>query len=283
MAEGVKVRINGGGDPNKTPSRVRVRVSKKADEGNVYSSSLGRSIEKELPAHEKSVKGFFNHYMTSPLYTQRLISQGYDKPSDAISLRLANIGVTTAKKDWREETMYSVPRQGIYINPMSFGENPDLNLRSTVAHEYSHAGGALLPGRHPKVPSIMAMNSKEADGIYSRNKYSKLSKDDLQKLSPEKLNDLSHDLRPSETKADLDAIRYMLYTDGIYDTGTQKFNKDVLKKARAKYSNDKMMKRLSDSFSDDDIIWMMNNIAKASPPKISTKVRVPGNQQSGLV
>lgn len=71
-----------------------------------------------------------------------------------------------------------------------------------------------------------------------------------------------HDARAQEFKADMDTLRYYLKRDKIYDTGTQDFNKEFLKTARKKYSGDFNIKRLFNRItSDDDFIYLMNNIA----------------------
>jgi hypothetical protein len=60
----------------------------------------------------------------------------------------------------------------------------------------------------------------------------------------------------------MDALRFSLKKDGIYDTGTQEFNAEHLKKAKAKYSNDPTIKRLFDNFDEKDLMDIMNVIAK---------------------
>lgn len=74
----------------------------------------------------------------------------------------------------------------------------------------------------------------------------------------------SHDNQPSEIKADLDGLRYQLYRKGIFDsTKTKEFtNKhlDAIKKSDIK--DDLMFNRLKRHYKDEDIIWILNNIAQ---------------------
>lgn len=245
--------------PKNGSKKVLLRVNKNSA-SKPDLNAIEKDIESNLAAYETSAKDFYNSYLNSPNYKKRLMAQGNDKPDDAIKLRLANMYVTEAKKHWGKETAYGAPDQKVYINPVSFLQYPDLKPRSTVAHEFSHVVGAMVPG-HPKMPAPMTMNEKESHEIEKRNKFRKLSADQWNRLPLSVRLDAEHDINPNETKADLDAIRYMLYTDGIYDTGTQEFNKETLKKVKAKYGNDRMIKRLQDNYSDEDIIWMMNNIA----------------------
>ena len=68
----------------------------------------------------------------------------------------------------------------------------------------------------------------------------------------------SHDARPEENYADLFSMRKILYDLGIFDStkSGQKFTKQHLDAFKKKSKN-----RLLDNFSDEDVIWMINNIA----------------------
>lgn len=70
-----------------------------------------------------------------------------------------------------------------------------------------------------------------------------------------------HDARPSESYADLMRLRYLMQKKGIFDS-TKKdnvFTKDHLDKFKKSV---KITPRLLNNFSEDDIIWMMNNVAQ---------------------
>lgn len=80
------------------------------------------------------------------------------------------------------------------------------------------------------------------------------------------MGEISHDARPEENYADLFAVRKLLYDQGIFDStkSGQVFTKkhlDAFKK------NNKS--RLLDNFSDDDVIWMINNVASTNNKKDS--------------
>ena len=70
--------------------------------------------------------------------------------------------------------------------------------------------------------------------------------------------ELHHDAIPSESYADLFQMRKMLYDQKIFDSTKAgiKFTKEHLDKFKKKNHI-----RLQDNFSDDDIIWMINNVA----------------------
>ena len=60
-------------------------------------------------------------------------------------------------------------------------------------------------------------------------------------------------------------LRYQLNKAGIFDARTtDKFTLDHLNKFKKNTSN---KNRLFENFSDDDIIWMMNNVAQADNKK----------------
>lgn len=70
-----------------------------------------------------------------------------------------------------------------------------------------------------------------------------------------------HDARPEESYGDLMEFRNALHKFGIYDSRKkdQKFTKKHLEDLKWKQ---KHKYRLQENFSEDDIIWMMNNVAK---------------------
>lgn len=74
--------------------------------------------------------------------------------------------------------------------------------------------------------------------------------------------------KPGELKARLDAIRYLLKKEGIYDAGTENFDNshlEKLKKSKA-ITNDFNFKQLNDQLNDKHkntgLIWLLNNIAQ---------------------
>lgn len=246
------------GKPENKPPKIKVRV-KSQDPVQAY-NAYEKDIDTNLPIYDKNARDFLTYYLNSPLYKQRLIKQGYDKPEDAIRLRLANLGVTPTVKKLTDTSEYDPPTQKVNISPYDYLSNKYLKPKSVVVHELSHVAGAMEPGT-PKIPFPMTLSEKEANEIYNRNRLSTL---DASKLTDEQRALLSHDVSPHENKADLDTLRYLLYQDGLYDAGKQNFSKEMLQKAKQKYGSDGMVKRLFNYFSDDDIIWMMNNIAKNS-------------------
>lgn len=242
-----------GGKPTK---KVTLKVKKPDLSGEFY--KYEKDIDDNLSTYDKEIKNYYNGYLNSPLYRQRLLGMGYKNPDDAIKLRQANVNITKTEKKFINNSEYKAADQKVDITAYDKLNNPDANLKSIMAHEYSHVAGSL----HfltPKFPDPMKMSYKEFDEMYKRNKLRNI---DTSKLTPQQKADHDHDIYPTESKADIDSLRYRLYSDGMYDAGKQEFNKGHLEKAKQKYKDDYQTKRLFKNFSDEDIIWLMNNIAK---------------------
>ena len=93
-------------------------------------------------------------------------------------------------------------------------------------------------------------------------------------VPPSKLE--THTYSPYENKADFDALRYMMYKSGTYDssksweqnekTGKLKgeFGKQHLEEMELHpmFKENMLYKRIKENFEDEDIIWILNNIAQ---------------------
>lgn len=201
------------------------------------------------------IKGFYKNYLNSPNYRKRLVEMGYSKPADVIKNRLnrvngedfivkSNIG---SRYVTAEESATGKP--SIYYDPIETAKE-SYELPSTIAHEYSHRIGATSGEIIGKKMEYAGLSEKEAGMIFLKNR--------LSNTYP------AHDAQPHEVKADIDALRYKLYTDKIYDTGRQTFNTDTLKKVKERYSTDNVVNRLLSRFSEEDLITLMNSLAQNS-------------------
>lgn len=223
--------------------------------GKVKFSNINKDLELNLSNYRDDVVNFFNQYLDSPNYTKRLLKQGYSDPEAAIQLRKANLAVTKMKKDVAKGSEYDTKTQQVNVDPAQFVQHPDFTIPSVFGHEFSHVVGAHHP-LNTKIPFPMKMTDNEINEFEKRNKLSK-----IKEAPADMIGKILHDKLGNESKADLDALRYMLYKDKIYDTGTQNFDKNILNKAKKRYSKDFNAKRLFKNFSDSDLIYLMNNIA----------------------
>lgn len=210
----------------------------------------------ELRPETNEIKEFYNQYGNSPNYTKRLVEQGYTNPQQVILDRIANIKPVITSVDNLIGSQYNAPNYTVFYNPKDAAEY-GFPKQSTLAHEYGHTFGASQ-GKYLTNPNL-ELNKNEMNAFSSRNK---LRIANTAGMTEQQKLDLEHDSRPSESKADLDALRFRLFKDKIYDTGTQEFNPELLKKAKELYKDDNIVNRLFQNYSDDDLIYLMNHVAK---------------------
>lgn len=198
---------------------------------------------------------FYTDYLTSPKYRERLVNMGYDNPDQTIIDRLSTV-LHAPIVNWNEEgrgSQFGVDgKVHILESDISkFGANRG----SLIAHEYAHAAGQAgwlgMSGKALFGAPGNQINQNQIDFI-------------TPKLRPPAKTDTSkfnYITDAGETSADINALRFRLFQDKIYDTRTQDFNNDFLQKAKGKYKNDPMMQRLFSNVKDEDLVEMMNKIA----------------------
>lgn len=210
-------------------------------------------------------KDFTGRYIQSPKYKERLESSGYDTEKEILE-RLENLqGVSTYgqygapsllkqvdfKLQGRPFTTHGgssfLPSENAVVIDHKQAEKYGLPPSSVEAHEYGHVETGV-------------------DGVvYDKNtgiRNSRLNKSDTQQI----INRLKSSANPrykkvpDEIKSDMNALRYELFDKGIYDAGKEDFNQDLLNKSGDSY----IKERLGRSYEDEDLIWLMNNIAKTN-------------------
>jgi hypothetical protein len=224
------------------------------------------------PVNTKEIqnqKKFYKKYINSPTYKDRLLKSGYVNPDKVVSDRSSAIDeVTVHNNRYREPSRYYADKHEIDINTnqaKEIGTAPN----SILAHELSHSAQSSTKGF--KANKNLSLNEWEESQINKRNKQYQLENNSLGNSIKSYIKDktglnitksFSHDAKANEDKADLDAYRYNLYKDGIYDISKgSKFDKNLLQKGDVNLKNDKGYKRLRENHSDEDLIWMMNNLA----------------------
>lgn len=197
--------------------------------------------EQIMKAYTES-KDFFNNYLESPKYLERLNLQEYSNPETVINERRKRLNSGKIRISEGEGSGYK--DRIITVDPgemATYGFTPE----ETVSHEVSHQVGAIKTGGTDY--QYEALRPNEVEFINERNM--------SYPAWPE------HDARAWEAKADVDTFRFMLKKDNIYDTGTQDFTPEHLKKAKEKYRSNRNLNRLFNNFSDKDLIDVMNKIA----------------------
>jgi hypothetical protein len=219
------------------------------------------SSNKGVPEGEDP-KTFHLNYIKSPKYLERLKSSGYENPEAEVKYRYdktKNTEVSPYRKGFWEalRSFEFVPEEGSHYDgnrinmdyktdvPNSRKKYPqhkmNISRDEILAHEYSHPGTSNYD-----IKGANRFNDYDQRNLRGRNQNLPYTP--------------SHDKKPTEVKADMDAYRYLLKKEGIYDAGTQDFTKEHLDKSRKTF----VKSRLNDGFSDENLIWLMNNIANTN-------------------
>ena len=213
---------------------------------------------------------FYKSWIQSPEYERRLKATGYsdvpnrwhpDKLSEIEEVKkqrlnlLENIQPLEYDPSKRSEAFpFDVGGPTINVNPSDY---KTFSKQSVEAHEIAHVGtptmggnefgifmGSMLPLKKPIVSGVQGSKEREA--------------------AIETLEDFEHLQKPLEAKADLDALRFMMYDKGIYDiTKGKKFTETDFEKAKQSFEKDRVFKRLTDRMGKKNFINLMNIIAKA--------------------
>jgi hypothetical protein len=203
----------------------------------------------EYPMAQNGIKTFYNDYINSPKYKERLNLQEYDNPDKVILDRSKHL-MKTKLNVIKDTGGFTPNNTGSYYTPstntVDYDEfdlrlYPGATPNDIKVHEFSHAVSALSP----KNKGNLSLSKKEAKEINLRNK-----------------NKQEHEKNPEEAKADMDVLRYHLKKDNIYDTGKENFTPELYNIAKKKYKNNKTIKRFFDRFSDKDAVYLMNSVAQ---------------------
>jgi hypothetical protein len=215
---------------------------------------------------------FYKSWIQSPEYERRLKSTGYsdvpnrwhtDKLSEIEKVKKERLGLLENIQPLEydrfkrsEAIIYDENGPTININPSDYEGS---SRQSVEAHEIAHVAtppgtmggdefgifmGSMLDLKKPIVSGSQGSKEREA--------------------SIEAVGDFQHSQKPWEAKADLDALRFMMYDKGIYDiTKGKKFTESDFEKAKQSFGKDRVFKRLADRMGKENFVKLMNTIAKA--------------------
>lgn len=233
---------------------------------------------------DEAVRNWFIDYMISPKYKERLRNFGYANPNQVISdriNRLRNVKINP-QTDHKVGSSYNADKNEVFMDNEQASE-----LKTTrddiLSHELSHASNSAInvklgPDYRPmESPSNTSLSPSEEKYIGEKNKkvgagLMSVAEDNgikHNKTMSSILSEVNHDYAPDENKSDLDAFRYILKKEGIYDAGEQDFTPELLEKAKTNKNIKKSFntQRLLKYFSEDDIVNMMNKIAMSKAVK----------------
>jgi hypothetical protein len=218
---------------------------------------------------ERDVKKFADKYVTSAHH--RNLLEKYNYPEDKIQWRMQDVlnynpdidtrfslngpsfvgaaGETFPLKEGQQEGQPIVQYNLNNIHPFP--------IEHVIAHEWGH------------IPISSGFNPLTEE---ERNEF-------INRLKPGAVRN-EHDAEPQENRSDQFELRYFLDKEGIYDSSkgeefTQKHLDDYRKKTRNNH-------RIFSLYSDEDIIWLMNNIASVNDSKELNMAQKGGYIQAEL-
>lgn len=210
---------------------------------------------------------FFDSWLASPEYSQRLVNNMYENPNQKVNSRrdaLANLEISYDNNN--RSAANAPPTLGskafVNINKKELS-NLNIPVNTGLAHEVSHTIGAKTNMQNPNV----GFNEFEKDLIKSSITRTKPDITGVQGSAENKQSNAAFDdwrylLKTEEVKADLDASRWNLFNKGVYDIREgEQFNIDHLKRAKESFKDDKSFDRLIKQVGDDNYINLMNTIA----------------------
>jgi len=211
---------------------------------------------------EVTPKQFTQRYIQSPKYKERLTSSGYDVNPE-INTRLNNVntvktfgqyGIPSRENRLNFESTgrpYTpggssyLPQSNAIVIDHKQAEKLGIPASSIESHEFGHAELGSRGGGN--IPMTSRLNEYDSNQIINRL---------LPTANP------IYKQAPDEIKSDLNSLRYELFNKGLYDAGMEDFNKEHLNQINDSYIRD----RLGKNYSDEDLIWLMNNIAQNNQP-----------------
>ena len=217
---------------------------------------------------------FYKSWIQSPEYERRQLLTGYSEGEDlympnAADSRESRLGaieqMTPITYNARQP---SEAKPGVYGSPSYVNINPSdyvgTSKEAIQAHELAHVAGAMGEVR----PGMMSAKEQE---IFKKSMLpmkepvlSGVQGSKEREASVRALEDFKHSQEPDEAKADLDALRFMMYDKGIYDiTKGKKFTESDFEKAKQSFGKERVFKRFTDRMGKKNFVNLMNTIAKA--------------------
>lgn len=221
-------------------------------------------------------------YLKSPEYKKRLVAMNTtENPNKLIQDRIKvikNIQFSAADPKGASSTQYTP-----WSKTTDIGIVDDKDVMSTAAHEIGHATstpsdnmksvGDSTPRKMSAAEGWLFLNrqkgiSKEnkkniESVIGAQNKKGVYPNDPGAQLSSLVGGDV-HEIGASESKGDLESLRYLLKSKGYTKKYGEDLNMDKIKKAfdDKSVSNDDYIKRLRKRFTDEAIVELNNRVAK---------------------
>lgn len=228
----------------------------------------------------KDPVAFYKSWIQSPEYARRQLATGYVASPEDQSLLVPSAQASRKTRLGALENIAPVTYSGreaskatpgLYGSPSYVNINPsdyvDTDRASILAHELAHIAGATVPegttrpgimsGREQEMfkKSMLPLKEPTLSGVQGSKE---------REASKRALEDWQHSQKPHEAKADLDALRFMMYDKGIYDiTKGKKFTETDFETANQNLGKDRVFKRLTNRVGKKNFVNLMNTIAAA--------------------
>jgi len=240
---------------NPAPSNGKYAKKTKA------SAQDGKKLKNVKGESEKFLKG----WMDSPMYNKMINASINASPNqqeevlkaisreDQLKKMSWEFADLDANRSWLDKLSSPIlgqfveDKNKVLLNPSSNNDK----LSEVGVHELSHAtdlAGANIP-------------SADVEKMWKYQKQHEQEKGKLTKFFDDK-DFNTYVGRPTETRARLNAIRYLGKKEGIYDPYREKVNKDILKKLPSSIFHPTELDQLRLIYSDDQIIDLLNSVSK---------------------
>jgi hypothetical protein len=203
------------------------------------------------------VKQWTLDYINSPKYKERLRGSGYEDVNGEVKARAEDVKNTKISYS-RPTALEALKSFRLPVYPSSHFDDDIVNLDYKSDLKYIKKEYPELP--NPTKNEILAHEIAHGETEYG-GRENRMNDYDTRNLVGRSMKIPwvnSHDKEADENKSDLNAFRYLLKQQGIYDAGKEDFTKEHLKKAKDTFTKG----RLKRNYSDKSLIWLMNHVAQ---------------------
>jgi len=234
------------------------------------------STEKDAPYNKfgyiEPERKFLLDYLDSPMFEKRLKNSQYDVEKEKLKRKrnIEDTYIMYSNDDTDSGTDKAFSHFNPFINRVMVNNKQSQKLGTTTSEVTSHELG------HSEILGdfLDETQSFSYDDIkFSGNRLNSKERIQLESMLNNP-NANSHDIIPGENKSDINALRYNLFKDGIYDAGKEEFTRDHLKKAKKSFTLDRLLK----NYGEDNLILLMNIIAQNNSTTDNRKVAAYGGQ-----
>ena len=273
------------------------RLNRAADKDDI-------NVDDALRENRRYYEGyqFMKDWQNSPMYDKMLKGAARSPESYEYMKKMRQqqldstppLQILPQPKDEQNLAGYSMNATGqIVILPEGF------RTHGTHSHELSHSSDRPVRGKRSRlIPQrdVDYINKNKAKTIADSRAYHnyKDEYDSIFKEYPEYKQQVDDSFRefssdyvgePTEVRARLNAIRQLAKEANLYDPFTEGVSPDLYYKKLKNYQYEKRdksgfdpMKQLQDTFSDEEIIWMLNNVSKNQDQNTELDVAQEGGE-----